>query len=480
MLEGRLTEAAAAVSGRLAGSDARFRGVFTDSRQPVPGGLFVALLGQRHDGHQFVAAALAAGAAGAVVSEPAALPAGATGIVVADTLLALGRLAAWHRKSFTGKVIAITGSVGKSTTRRLLASMLPLPVHEAPASYNNRVGVPLTLLSAPAAGYIVCEAGISVPGEMALLADILEPDVAVLTALGPAHLEGLGSIEAAASEKSQLLRRVRPGGLVVHGIEENKGTRKKGYKKTVDEGGLLARYLSDVAAEVVVPACFRTAVTLGAVGPEAEACFRIAARGREYEVCVPLCPTAGVELLRLSLEVAMRLGVDLADALAGLNGRFRPLPGRWNVQRLGRYVAINDAMNANPLSMSKSLSALALVPLSPRAALLGDMLELGDASERYHSEIGRLCARVGVDVLLCTGRFADIYIRAYREAGGKKAERVELPEQSFDHGIRGQAGLAPVRNYRRLARLLDEYLPAGGVLLVKASHALGLERLFEV
>lgn len=445
MIEALLSQAAEAVGGRLVGGDGRFRGVFTDTRKPLSGGLFAALKGERFDGHDFLTEAQRAGAIGVLVREGTETPAGIASIAVDDTLKALGDLAAWYRNSLQDKVIAITGSMGKSTTRRLIASMLPGLVHEAPSSYNNLIGVPLTLLSAPIdAAYVLCEAGINHPGEMERLAQIIQPDVSILTNIASAHLEGLGSLEEAAREKAALLRSTKKDGLIVHGFE----------------GGLVTLWIEDLGVERVGPDDALARVSLLEIDENASGRFRIEGPGGEFEVILPLSPCAGKELLGIALDTVLRLGVGTGEAVAALRERFRPLPGRWSTYRIGKHLAINDAMNANPEATERALEALRLVPVKPKAALLGDMLELGPESRQFHKQVGGAAASAGLDVLLATGEMADSYMRGYREAGGGMAARLEAP---VEMGLRA---------------ILTRFLPDGGVLLVKASHALALDRLF--
>lgn len=450
MIEALLSQAAEAVQGRLEGTDGLFRGVSTDTRELLEGSLFVALKGTRFDGHDFIGRAWEAGANGLMVKEGTKVPRGASAIVVPDTLSALGRLAAWYRDSLQGKVVAVTGSIGKSTTRRLLASMLPGIVHEAPSSFNNSVGVPLTLLSAPRnAGYVLCEAGINHPGEMAVLAGIIRPDAAVLTTIAPVHLKALGSLENVAREKAVLLNSVREGGLVVHGSHRgllNAHMRPDTGKSGTGRAG---------------PDEFSISVRLIEVTAEGLGRYEIALEERTREVSPPIPPGGGEELLSIALETALRLGAGPWEALEALQERFRPLPGRWEVHRIGSRLAVNDAMNSNPDAAERALGALMKIPAPAHAALLGDMLELGPEGEFMHEQTGRRAAEYGLNVLLATGKMADSYLKGFEAAGG------------------GTALLAGDPLGTGLEDIIERNLPDGGVLLVKASHSLGLYRLFE-
>jgi UDP-N-acetylmuramoyl-tripeptide--D-alanyl-D-alanine ligase len=359
---------AQAAGGRLVRGEAGSpRRVVIDSRAVGPGDLFVGLVGEQVDGGRFAGQALAAGAWGVMVAGEHAEQ-GGDGVVIAvdDPLASLGALARAWRRELGAQVVGITGSTGKTSTKDLLAAMLApqRSVVATHANLNTEIGLPLTILGAPAGTEaLVLEMAMRGPGQIAELVEIAEPDVGVITNVGPVHLELLGTIEAVAAAKAELIRDLRPGGTAV---------------LPADEPLLDAHVRDDL--EVV------------RFGDEPlpdglELPFTSAHMQRNARAAVAAARALGV-------EPSGRVDVELS----AMRGQRIELPGH--------IVVVNDCYNANPMSMRAALDDLAVSADGRRVAVLGDMLELGPDERRFHAEIGDHARAAGVDLLVTVGPLA--------------------------------------------------------------------------
>jgi len=418
-------DAAAATGGRAAG-DWQATGISIDSRSIKPGDLFVALTAAR-DGHDFVADALARGAAAALVSrQPEGVAEDAPLLVVPDVLAALTALGAAGRARARARVVAVTGSVGKTSTKEMLRCMLSGQgqVHAAQASYNNHWGVPITLAELPPeADFAIVEIGMNQTGEIAPLARLARPDVAMITTIAPAHLENLGSIEAIAREKATIFEGLAPDGHAV-------------FPDDLESAPILARAAAEHAAHLWP---FRAA----------DGRIRLA-----DGVLVLETDRAGVHLtLRLRdcgahfatnalgcLAVAEALGCDMALAALDL-GRWTPPAGRGRREKVvidtvdgDSFELIDDAFNANPASMAAALDVLAAArPGSGfagrpgrRIAILGDMLELGPEEDALHRAIAGHPALEGVALVHCVGpRMAALWQALPEPKRGQRCDTAE-------------------------------------------------------
>ena len=376
------TELAAATGGRLTVPfDAT--GVAIDTRALAPGDLFVALHGENRDGHAFVADALACGAAGAMVARPGAAGPEAPLLVVDDTLSGLTALGAAGRARFGGRLVAVTGSVGKTTTKEMLRVILAAqaPTHAAAASHNNHWGVPLTLARLPAAaGFCVAELGMNHAGEIAPLARLARPHVAVITAIAAAHIGHLGSLDAIAAEKAAILAGLEPGGTAILPADTEHlpllraAARAAGVAHVVTFG-------ADPSADVRLTAVATDGAEtrLRAVFGDETIALRLAAPGRHLALNA---------LAALAASVA--LGVPAAAAARALEG-FAPLAGRGARRRLalqgGSALLLDESYNANGASMRAALAVLGAQPAARRIAVLGDMLELGAHGPAEHAAL---------------------------------------------------------------------------------------------
>lgn len=357
------------------------RGFHFDSRRLGPGSVFVALAGAQRDGHDFLPAAAAAGAAAALVSRPRP-GAGLAQLVVGDTLRAWQAIAREHRRRFAGPVVGISGSAGKTSTKDLLALLLGAAARGVAATegnFNNELGVPLTLsrLDPARDRLAVIEAGISLPGEMDRLAAMIEPDIAVITLIGPAHLQELGGLEGVAREKSRLPAAVRPGGLMVFPEEVAAWpafAALPGRRIVVAAGG--------------EPGPERVVCTLGN-GP-AGTHLRLAGGGSPAAEFRCRAVTPGLARnAALALTVARQLGVSEADLAARL-AAWLPASLRAEVREIGGRFVYLDCYNANPASMADAFAGFTVqAPAAqPRLYLLGCMEELGVEASRHHRELG--------------------------------------------------------------------------------------------
>ena len=354
-------------------------GVSIDTRTLAPGDLFVALVGER-DGHEHVAAALARGAAAVMVHRAESVPAGAAALVVDDTLAALALLGAAGRARFGGRMVAVTGSVGKTTTKEMLRVALAGfgPTHAAVASYNNHWGVPLTLARLPAdAAFCVCEIGMNNPGEIEPLARLVAPDVAVITNIEAAHIGHLGSIEAIADEKGAIFRGLKPGGRSVLPADS----------AHYDRLALLARdgvtFGRDAGADVRVEG---DAITVAGQ----HLTLHLSAPGAHLRVNAAA-----------AIAAVVALGLDPAVAAEGL-AQFRPLGGRGMQRQLGAVTLLDESYNANTASVRASLAVLRGMTGTRHIAVLGDMLELGEFGPAEHAGLAADVAEAA-DLLYACG-----------------------------------------------------------------------------
>jgi UDP-N-acetylmuramoyl-tripeptide--D-alanyl-D-alanine ligase len=450
----RVEEVVGATRGHLAAGrpDAIAGSVSTDSRVLEAGQTFLALRGERFDAHYFLCGALARGAVCLIVDRedkvpwPAVSAAGAAVVVVRDTLEALADLARAARRRLACPVIAVTGSCGKTTLKEMLGQILMrhLRGRRAPASFNNQIGVPLTLLAAePDDEFVLCEFGTNAPGEMAALASIARPTIGIVTVVAKVHVERLGSIEGVAREKGDLVAALgRQGTAILNADDPRVAAMAALCGGRVVTVGL--RVGADLVAEDVVQTERAISFTVGG-----ETGFEVPVLGEHH-----------VLLALESAAAARELGVSLADSAAALR-EFQPPPGRLRLEQRGDLTILNDAFNANPLSMQVALAQLALWPDRRKVFFAGDMRELGSDSRAEHEALGRAIVGAGVRRLICVGRESQATARA-AVAAGLRADDVTTVEDSA-----AAAAMAP------------SLVRDGDVVLVKGSHAVHMEHVVE-
>jgi UDP-N-acetylmuramoyl-tripeptide--D-alanyl-D-alanine ligase len=474
MIELTAAQVAAATGGRLhADPDVTVTGaVVTDSRDAGPGALFVALPGERVDGHDFAGTAVEAGATLVLAArELDGLPT----VVVDDPQAALGDLARHVLATVRGradgaavpKVVAVTGSVGKTTTKDLLGQLLrPEVGDEQPedaiivprGSFNNEIGLPLTVLRVTTATrYLVLEMGADRVGNIAYLTGIAPPDVGVVLAVGVAHVGHFGSVEAIAQTKGEMVPGVVDGGSVVLNADDLRVVAmasEAAPDTTVQTFGTIPS--ADVRAEdISVDTAGRASFTL-----------RVARAGEADEqradVALRLVGAHHVSNALAAAAVALRLGVTVSDVAQRLSGATALSPHRMAVtERPDGVTVIDDAYNANPDSMKAALRTLAVMSGRTRrsVAVLGEMLELGDGARAAHDEIGRLVVRLNIKQLIVVGDGAYHIHEGAMQEGSWGSESIFVPD------------LAAARS------MLDESLEPGDVVLVKSSLGAGLAEL---
>ena len=438
---------AEAVSGRLVGNDVPVTGpVVTDSREAQAGSLYVARRGESADGHAFVSGAATRGAVAVIVEHE--VDEAVTQIVVEDSTEALGALARAHVEKLRSggdlDVIAMTGSVGKTTTKDLLLQIMSEdgPTVAPKLSFNNEVGLPLTVLLADeTTRHLVLEMGASGPGHITYLTDIVAPDVAIELCVGHAHVGGFGGFEGVAAAKAELIKGTRPGGPVILNTDdpnvEAMAPLATGHVIRFSASG--NERADVVARDVRLDRADRASFTL--VTPEGEAPVELKIVGRHH-VANALAAAAG----------ALTLGVGL-ETVATVLSRARALsPHRMDVHELRvdgtDLTLIDDSYNANLDSMRAGIAALASIGRdSQRIAVLGEMLELGEDSQSLHQQVGALIADAGVDTLIGLGTDAHYYLE-----GGPEVPNREVAADPQD-----------------AARLALEHAEDGAVVLVKGS-----------
>ncbi|MFM1919931.1 MAG: hypothetical protein RLZZ303_1565 [Candidatus Hydrogenedentota bacterium] len=434
-----LEELTASVGGHAIEGGTPVSGASTDTRKLQPGQLFVALKGERFDANTMLDAAVSAGAAAVITSNPN--PPGPA-IVTEDPQAWLQRFAAWHRSQFDIPVFAITGSAGKTTTKEMVAGLLGsrFKVAKTPGNLNNDIGCPLSLLAIDAdTGFAVIEMGANHPGEIASLCRLARPGESVITMIGEAHVEGFGgSVEAVAAAKSEIASGLGRNG-VFHVNTDDPWCRRVGEQYSGEKV-----YFGSEGS-----------VRLEGCAPDGEGgmLLDITPVGR---LRLPLRVPAHANSVVIAISVALRHGVtDFEEPLrAACQGapRFKSL-------MVGLLEVLDDSYNANPPSMRAALAALALHQGGRRFAALGDMFELGPVAERAHRELGEEAARQGVDVLFALGEYAGLVTDAARAAGIAEAHALGSHEAIAD------AVMAIMR--------------PGDALLVKGSRGMRMENVIK-
>lgn len=446
-------EIAAATGGCLKGNPAAtVSAVSTDSRTAAPGQLFLALKGERFDGHEYIAAVAAKGVDVVVAdrdwSAAHPVPAGVTLIAVSDTLCALGDLAAAYRKRFKIATVGITGSNGKTTTKEMLSSILELtgPGLKTAGNLNNLIGLPHMLFQlAPEHRWGVLEMGMSEFGEIDRLAEIAAPSVGIVTNAFPAHLETMKSVEGVAKAKGELFLRLPPGGTaimnadapLVSGLPAADGVRRLSFGL---EGG-------DVKASGIT-----------SIGPEGQE-FVLHLQGKNLPVRLAACGRHNVYNALAAAAAALALGVATDLIVQGLEA-FRPYDKRFKPEKLGTIVLVDDSYNANPASVEAALVTLRDIAAGRAIAVLGDMLELGVIAEEAHRAVGVKAAGL-VSRLYLLGDMAPVVAAGAIEGGMNPAHVIVAA------------------SHAEIAADLVNSLQSGDTVLVKGSRGLRMEKVAE-
>jgi UDP-N-acetylmuramoyl-tripeptide--D-alanyl-D-alanine ligase len=445
---------------RVSGSGGEsFSGIGIDSRAITPGQVFVAIRGDRHDGHRFAAAVVEAGVRGLVLARDglndvpldAWRVAGVTCVAVDDTTRALGALAAFHRRRWNGPVAAVTGSNGKTSTRAMMAAVLGQagPTLATRGNFNNEIGLPLTLFRLrPEHRWAAVELGMNHFGEIARLTKIAVPEIGLITNIGPAHLEGVGSLDGVRRAKGELVAEMPPGAAAVLNADDPHLVR---LARETDRPVLMFGRSESAAVRAEDEESVPGGIRFNLILPSGRIPVRLAVSGR-FQVYNALAAAAVGHLAGLAPEA---IAAGLTEARPE-KGRMVPLETRRGIH------LIDDTYNANPASMAAAIQVLVeLAPAGHRVLVAGDMLELGDAAEALHREAGRLAAEAGVDRVLGCGPLAESLVAAAADAGLAPADCFSgSPEAA--------------------AERLTETLNPGDWVLVKGSRGMAMERVLNL
>lgn len=443
-----------AVGGTLLGEfndlDAVITAVDTDSRKMHPGSLFIPLEGERFDGHAFIVSALEQGAVGCLTArardsyEPDKFY-----VKVRSTQRALRDLARWYKNRFAIPFVCITGSVGKTTTKDMVAAVLgeKFRVLKTDGNFNNDVGLPLTLLRLERSHEIcVLEMGMNHAGEIEYLSEIVEPDVALITNVGDSHIENLGSREGILKAKCEIFSHMKPDGRVILNGDDVLLSALR---------GALPFSTCFVGTEAGLEYRADQVQTDG----ETHLTCRVTTPGETFELCIPALGAHMIYPVLMAAAVGELYGMRGEEIARGVQN-FLPTKMRMNVLRLpGDVVVLNDAYNANPQSMRAAAAVLGDAKDRRKVAVVGDMLELGDGSAMFHRAVGASFAELGADCLIAVGNLARYIAEGAKEAGMQEVH-------CFDE----QAAALPA---------IRRELQPGTTILVKASRAMQFERIVE-
>ena len=419
------------------------KGIVIDSRQIEPGYIFVATKGERVDGHQFIPDVFAKGAM-AVICE--VLPEEDLGpcILVKDSFMALKQAAAFYRQQLNIRVVGITGSVGKTSTKEFVASVLSekYKVHKTAGNYNNEVGLPLTIFGIQEDDQIaVLEMGINTFGEMHRLSEVAKPDICVMTNIGQCHLENLIDRDGILRAKSEIFDFMNPKGtVVVNGDDDKLATIHEVYGKAPVTFGMNKQ--NAIWADHIE--------NRGLLG----SCADIHMGDEVVHAIIPLPGEHMIYNAMAAAAVALQFGMSKEEIAAGIS-HVEAVAGRSHLVEAGDKVIIDDCYNANPVSMKAAIDLLATAP-GRKVAILGDMFELGENEKAMHGEVGKYAAEKGIDLILCVGELSEAM---YQEAAGSG----------------GNAKYYETRE--ALEAVLNEILQPGDTVLVKASHSMAFENL---
>ena len=449
MAEFTVSEVCLATKGEARGSAyGKFTGICTDTRTVQQGDLFIPLVGEKFDGHDFIEQAIKNGAIGIISSRAHILvPTNVIVIDVEDTLTALQDLARFHRQRFSIPVVAITGSNGKTTTKDMTAAILAsrLKVLKTEANYNNEIGLPLTLLQLTAQHEVaVVEMGMRGKGQILQLANIALPTVAVITNVGETHIELLGSIEEIAAAKGELLQVIPQNGLIIlNGDDPYVRVMAKQVSSRIILFGLEQ---ADIRADHIETS------TKGMN-------FTCHTAQRSFTAEIPTVGKHNIYNALAAIAVGLEVGLGFDDICSGLNN-FTASPMRLHIEELGDYVVINDAYNASPMSMSAAIDTLVAVAKNRKVAVLGDMLELGHIKIEAHRQIGQKLAKCHIDIVVTVGELA----RHIAEAASDQGVDVALAYDSHDAA----------------SAALMTIIQPGDTILIKGSRGMKMENMVKM
>ncbi|MGI6295898.1 MAG: UDP-N-acetylmuramoyl-tripeptide--D-alanyl-D-alanine ligase [Armatimonadota bacterium] len=440
-----------AVKGTLMVGDPKtpITGISTDTRTIADGDLFVALTGENSDGHKFLADALAKGAVGVMVSRK--VEAQCLTVRVPDTLLALGDLAAHYRSKFYPVMIGVTGSVGKTTTKEMIAAVAAArgPVLKNEGNFNNEIGLPLTLFNlTPRHKTAVVELAMRGVGQIDYLAKIAQPSIGVITNIHMSHIELLGSLDAIADAKGELLDHLPSDGTAILNADDRyfEYLRRRANCRIITFGEGTNAQVRAHSSVIDSGGCCS---------------FKVTTENGDFDVYIPVPGEHNIKDALAAVAVGEVLGIDHQSIQSALTNFKAPEKRSKIVPSRKGCVVIDDTYNASPASVKSALKTLSMMEGGRKIAILGDMLELGDYASEAHLEIGRTAQRCGVDLLVVVGEYARLIARGAIDEGmpiGAINEFTDSPEAAAE-----------------VAGMVRE----GDVVLVKGSRALKMERIVE-
>jgi len=456
---------------RIEYRESSFTGVSTDSRTTKPGDCFFAIPGDNFDGHDYVPDAFAGGAVCAVVGKEIKDTKfiGKHILKVNDTVRALGDFAAEYRRKMDFKVVAVTGSVGKTTARQIAYRVLSqhYRVFQPPKNFNNNIGLPLTLLAAdPEDQIVIAELGSNHPGEIAYLTRIAQPNIAVVTNVYPAHLAGFGNLQTIIQEKLSISEGLQPGGILIINTDLVKclNGNQLNYQSPITNHQIITFGKSDGSdyqARNIDSTGFGSSFTIDGPPP----CV-----GRT-QVYLPLPGPGNVENALAAWAVCSQFDLTIDDFALAVKG-LTPVSMRAELLQIGTLTVLNDCYNANPASMKNALDILTNLGSVEKRRLTficGDMAELGQQAELLHAELGASVARAGVQLLLAVGKFAKITAKAAKRTA------------EYDLGSR-EAGALRTKCFEdtlSACNNLEKFIKDDDIVLVKGSRVAGLETAVE-
>jgi len=448
----KCSEIIGAVGGTLlsGNSETVITGVSTDSRTISAGDLFIPIAGARFDGHDFIAQAFERGAAACLAHKKDIPDVSGTVIKVTDTLKALGDLASFYRKKFNIPVVGITGSVGKTSTKDMVAAVLSQQyrVLKTEGNFNNEIGLPLTMFNLDSSHQCaVIEMGMSGFGEISRLSKISLPDIAIITNIGLSHIEKLGSRQNILKAKMEIMDGLSKKGVVILNVDDQllSGMRNLLPYKTIFYG------LEDDADYQAFD--IKTAGEQGTY-------FKIEINNKTYEVHIPVPGIHNVHNALAAIAAGIELKVPVEKIIKGI-GEFTPSKMRLNILSFNSIKIINDAYNASPQSMEAALGVLKDIAGNRKIAVLGDMLEMGSWADKAHKDVGKFAFESGVDILITVGENGRNIAKGALESG-MSPEKVHECE-----------------NNGEIVKLLESFITNGDVILVKGSRGMKMEEIVE-
>lgn len=422
--------------------------ISTDSRRIQRGDLFIALEGDNFDGHDFVEDAIRGGASAVVVSKPAKFQQEVPVIQVGNTLKALWQLSAYYRRKFSKPVIAVTGSVGKTSTKDMVAAVLSSKycVHKSQGNYNNHIGLPMTIFDLKNNHDVaVVEMGMSGFGEIRELTHIARPSIAMITNIGLSHIERLGSQENILKAKLEILEGLEEKGVLI--LNANDPLLRKVNGSFT---GKVVRIGIDIDADY-------TGYAVVDMGQEGVA-FKVKLQGREYDVHIPALGRHNVYNALFGIACGMELGLNPEEILEGVRN-YHPEKMRLNIVEMDGIRFINDSYNASPDSMQVALQVLKGIAGGNRTiAILGNMLELGELASIAHQNVGKICRELGIDFTAFIGENA----------------------QDVGQGIGDDSRYKVFHTHDEIIQFMKGFLKKDDVVLVKGSRGMRMENILEL